>query len=144
MDRLSGTHGGEGPVGLREIKQAVFHDLQWLLNSRQWWPEDFEPLEEIPSSILNFGVADVSTLSWIASEDQRKVCQMIENVIKTFEPRLVSRTVKVSLVQQRSADDFAVRMRIEAVLSVDPFTEAVTFDTDIHVESGDVEMKSVS
>jgi len=144
MDRLSGAHGGGGPVGLREIKQAVFHDLERLLNTRQWWPTDFESLEEIPTSILNFGVPDFSTYSWIASEDQRKVCAMIEKVIKTFEPRLVPRTVKVTLVERGSADDFSVRMRIDAVLSVDPFTEAVTFDSDIHVDSGDFEMKGVS
>jgi type VI secretion system protein ImpF len=144
MDRLSGTHGARGTVGLREIKQAVFRDLQWLLNSRRWWPTDLELLDEIPTSILNYGVPDTSTYSWVASEDQRKVCSVIENVIKRFEPRLVPRTVKVALVERDGVDDFSVRMRIEAVLAVDPFTEAVSFDTDLDVDTGDFQMKSVS
>jgi type VI secretion system protein ImpF len=144
MDRLSGTHGGSGAIGLREIKQSVFRDLQWLLNSRRWWPTEFEPLEEIPTSILNYGVPDTSTYSWVAAEDQRKVCSVIENVIKTFEPRLVPRTIRVSLVEREGVDDFSVRMRIEAVLAVDPFTEAVSFDTDIDVDTGGFQMKSMS
>ena len=144
MDRLSGTHGGEGSVGLREIKQAVFHDLQWLLNSRQWWPTGFEPLEEIPTSILNYGTPDLSTYSWISSDDRRRVCTMIENVIKTFEPRLIPRTVKVYLVERDAVDDFSVRLRIDAVLAFDPYTESVSFDTDIHVDTGAFQLKGVS
>jgi type VI secretion system protein ImpF len=83
-------------------------------------------------------------LSWVSAEDQRKVCSVIENVIKTFEPRLVPRTVKIALVERDGVDDFSVRMRIEAVLAVDPFTEAVTFDTDLDVDTGGFQMKSVS
>ena len=31
-----------------------------------------------------------------------------------------------------------------AVLAIDPYTESVSFDTDIHIDTGSVEVKGVS
>lgn len=144
LDRLTGAHGAAGApgsLGLRELKRAVVHDLEWLLNSRCWWPMDITALEEASTSLINYGIGDLSIYSWISSDDRRLICSMIEDAVRTFEPRLQPRSVKVSLVERNSVEDFSVRIRIEAVLHVEPYTEMVSFDTDIHFDTGEFEVK---
>jgi type VI secretion system protein ImpF len=149
LDRLSGAHGAQGPVGsvgLRELKQAVTRDLQWLLNTRQWWPTELDVLEETPRSIITYGIPDLSVFSWISHSDRKEICSCIEEAVKTFEPRLIRRTVRASLVEteNKAADDFRVRLRIDAVLHVEPYTEPVSFDTDIEVDTGAIEVKGAA
>lgn len=147
LDRLTGANGGGSPygsIGLRELKQAVMRDLEWLLNTRMWWPGDFEELEESERSNLTYGLPDLSTYSWTNPVDQDRICSLIEEAVKSFEPRLMKRSVKVELVPSEEVDDFAVKLRIEAVLHVEPYHEPVSFDTDIHVDTGEVRVKGVS
>lgn len=145
IDRLIGAHGAAGPpgsIGLRELKRAVIRDLEWLLNSRRWWPVEIGSLDEVSTSILNYGLGDLSIYSWISSDDRRLICSMIEEAVRTYEPRLQPRSVKVSLVDRDSVEDFSVRVRIEAVLHVEPYTEMVSFDADIHFDTGDFDVRS--
>ena len=145
LDRLTGDHGaaGEpGTLGMRELKRAVIHDLEWLLNSRCWWPLEIGNLEEASTSILNYGLGDLSIYSWISSDDRRVICSMIEDAVRTFEPRLQPRSVKVSLVDRDMVEDFSVRIRIEGVLHVEPYTEMVSFDADIHFDTGEFDVRS--
>ena len=149
LDRVCGAHGAQGPVGsvgLRELKQAVTRDLHWLLNTRQWWPTELDVLEETPRSIITYGIPDLSVFSWISHSDRKEICSCIEEAIRTFEPRLIRRTVRASLVENenKAADDFRVRLRIDAVLHVDPYTEPVSFDTDIEVDTGAIEVKGAA
>jgi type VI secretion system protein ImpF len=147
LDRLSGSHGAKsayGSIGLRELKQAVQRDLGWLLNTRVWWPGDFGHLEECKKSLLTYGIPDLATYSWTSAEDRRTICDRIEQAIKMFEPRLVSRTVKVTLVETEAVDDFLVRLRIDAVLHVEPYTEPVSFDTDIEISTGAVDVRGAT
>lgn len=144
LDRLSGSHGTTSPHGsirLQDLKQALTRDLDWLLNTRVWWPGDFDHLEEAGRSILTYGLPDLTTYSWSAAGDRRAICARIETAIKTFEPRLLQRTVKVSLVETEATDYFRVRLRIEAVLHVEPYTEPVSFDTEIALDTGAIEIK---
>jgi type VI secretion system protein ImpF len=147
LDRLSGSHGAKsayGSVSLRDLKQAVARDLEWLLNTRVWWPGDFGALPESQRSILTFGIPDLTVYSWASSEDRKEICDKIEQAIKTFEPRLLPRTVKVGLVETAGIDDFRVRLRIDAVLHVEPYTEPVSFDTDIEIDTGAIDVKGAT
>lgn len=146
LDRVSGAYGGQSPmgsIGLRELKQAVTRDLEWLLNTRQWWPTELDALEETSRSIVTYGIPDLSVFSWISHSDRREICSSIEEAVRTFEPRLIGRTVRASLVEteDKAADDFRVRLRIDAVLHVEPYTEPVSFDTSIEVDTGAIEVK---
>lgn len=139
FDRLAGTGGtkrADGAVGLRELQAAVTRDLEWLLNSRCWWPGGLEELEESSRSLLNYGIPDLSSFSWASEEDSRTVARRIEDVLKLFEPRLVPRSIKVALLGRESAADFRVRLRIDATLHVEPYTERVAFDTEVDLDTG--------
>lgn len=144
LDRLSGAHGttsAYGSIRLQDLKQALTRDLNKLLNTRVWWPGDFDHLEEAGRSILTYGIPDLTTYSWSAAGDRREICARIETAIKTFEPRLLQRTVKVSFAETEATDYFRARLRIEAMLHVEPYTEPVSFDTEIALDTGAVEVK---
>jgi type VI secretion system protein ImpF len=144
LDRLTGSHGATssyGSVRLRELKQALTRDLDWLLNTRVWWPGDFGHLEEAGKSILTYGIPDLTSYSWASADDRKDVCRRLEEAIKTFEPRLLKRSVKIAFVETEASDDFRIRLRVDAVLHVEPYTEPVSFDTDIEVDTGAVEVK---
>lgn len=139
LDRLSSsyrTRSADGEVGLREIHDAVMRDLERLLNSRVWWPADLDDFEEAAESLLTYGIPDMSSFSWTSSTDNRTVTKLVEEAIKAFEPRLLARSVKVTPLERDSVDDFSVKMRIDAILQVEPYTERVTFDTELDMETG--------
>ena len=90
------------------------------------------------------GVPDLSVYSWISSDDRKTICVRLEQVIRTFEPRLLPRTVKVTPVESQTIEDFRVRLRIDAVLSVEPFHEPISFDTDIELTTGAFSVRGTS
>lgn len=146
LDRLTGRNGAAlrefGGIGLRELRDAVIRDLQELLNTQCWWPYELENLAETASSNLTYGIPDLSVYSWISSDDRKEICARLEHVIRTFEPRLLPRTVKVTLVETEAIEHFRVRLRIDSVLSVEPFHEPISFDTDIELSTGAVNVRS--
>jgi type VI secretion system protein ImpF len=145
FDRLAGTGGpkrSDGAVGLRELQAAVTRDLEWLLNSRCWWPGDIAGLEESSRSHLAYGIPDLTRYSWASEEDSRTVARQIEDVIKVFEPRLVPRSIKVALLGRESPADFRVRLRIDATLHAEPYTERVAFDTEVDLDTGLMSVRS--
>jgi type VI secretion system protein ImpF len=147
LDRLCGSHGASSSYGsilLRDLKQALTRDLDWLLNTRVWWPGDFAHLEEAGRSILTYGIPDLANYSWASADDRKDICRRLEEAIKTFEPRLLKRSVRVSMVETEASDEFRIRLRIDAVLHVEPYTEPVSFDTDIEVDTGAVQVKGTA
>jgi len=144
IDRFTrNPSGGESTffdgVGLRELKASVARDLEWLLNTRVWMPEhqhEIANLDETRKSVLAYGIPDLSTYSWSSNTDRREIAALIEGVIRTFEPRLESRSVRVEIVPTNDVDDFSLKLRIEALLHVDPISEHVTFDSSAEIEAG--------
>jgi type VI secretion system protein ImpF len=145
LDRLTGRNGGGrrafGGIGLRDLHHAVIRDLDELLNTVNWCPYELEGMPESASSNLTYGIPDLSVYSWTSPGDRTEICRRIEQVIRNFETRLLPRTVKVHLVETEAIEDFTVRLRIDAVLSVEPFHEPISFDTDIELSTGAVSVK---
>ena len=82
----------------------------------------------------------VHAARWEQAEYDRAVTDW--EIARGFEPRLQRRSVKVSLVDRDTVEDFSVRIRIEGVLHVEPYTEMVSFDTDIHFDTGEFDVRS--
>ena len=141
MDRLSASAPG-GPraalegVSAADLKRSVARDLEWLLNTRIWTEWNLDALEESRRSIMNYGIPELSTYSWNSADDARKIRGIIEAAIRTFEPRLASRSVTTEVVPSKDVSDFTLRIRIEALLEVDPISEPVTFETGLDFEGG--------
>ena len=152
LDRLSqppdeGRSGGAGAieaVGLRDVFESVTRDLDWLLNTKRWFPtEDLEGFRHATGSILTYGLPDLSAYSWRVEADARSVARVLEETIGRFEPRLREGSVRVTPVAAASPDHdpFRLRFRIEAVLQVEPIRAPVSFDTEVDFDSSQVSVR---
>lgn len=145
VDRLldfEPTNPNEAPKsrsqGLRELKQAVRRDLEWLLNTRHSPDEISETLEEVNKSVAKFGLPDFTGSSSQSDDDRRSLIRNVENALKIFEPRFIN--LKVTL-EEINRVERGVKFRIQATLRVEPTPEPVVFDTILQVGSGDFEVK---
>lgn len=118
---------------LRQLKQAVRRDLEWLLNTRQVADGVPPELKEITNSVASYGLPDFTHLSMESADDQKFVRREIEETVRRFEQRLEN--VIVSVEPVRSTDRL-LRFRIDARLRVDPAPEPITFDTVLQLGSG--------
>lgn len=127
--------GGPAPTGrarntsLAELRVAVRNDLEALLNSRPrciGWPAD---LTELDVSSINYGIPDFASFD-IASGTEREAFRAeVERIIQKFEPRF--RSVSVTLLDNAEGDERTLRMRIEAVINIDPAPEPLIFDSSV-------------
>ena len=137
--------------GLRQMKQSVRRDLEWLLNARQSSPvvantdqadhnsTSASIAHELQSSLIFYGLPDFSSASTLSVADQRRISRAIETAVAKFEPRLSD--VTVTLLPMREIER-ALRFRIDARLRVEPAPEPVTFDTVLHIHSGEYRIEA--
>jgi type VI secretion system protein ImpF len=119
---------------VRLLKSAVRRDLEWLLNTRRIADPPDEGLKEINRSVYVYGLADLSALTMAATGDRNRLVRQVLATINLFEPRLTN--VRLVMVETPDAGKKDVRLRIEAMLRMDPVPEPVTFDTVIELKSG--------
>jgi len=119
---------------VRLLKSAVRRDLEWLLNTRRIADTPDEGLKEINRSVYVYGLADLSALTMAATGDRNRLVRQVLATINLFEPRLTN--VRLVMVETPDAGKKDVRLRIEAMLRMDPVPEPVTFDTVIELKSG--------
>ncbi|HYL98385.1 MAG TPA: type VI secretion system baseplate subunit TssE [Blastocatellia bacterium] len=118
---------------LRQLKQSVRRDLEWLLNTRQEITEISPDMKELRNSLAVYGLKDFSTENVKGQKGQNRLRQAIETAVTTFEPRLDR--VRVNLLPMRQAER-ALSFRIDARLKVEPAPEPVTFDTVLQLATG--------
>jgi type VI secretion system protein ImpF len=122
---------------LRQVKQALKRDLEWLLNTRRV----LEVPDELPllaNSILAYGLPDFSNFSVKSAGDQHDLTLALEATLKRFEPRLEDVVVSVA---STSVLERAFRFKIEARLRIDPVPEPISFDTTLQLGSGNFAVK---
>ncbi len=119
---------------VRLLKGSVRRDLEWLLNSRKISDLPDEGLKEVNRSTYVYGLPDLSILTMASAGDRNKLVKQIIGAINLFEPRLTN--VRLVMVETPDAAKKDVRLRIEAMLRMDPVPEPVSFDTVIELKSG--------
>ncbi len=123
---------------LRQLKQSVRRDLEWLLNTRQTALELSPEMKETTNSVATYGLPDFTHLSIDNAGDQKMIKREIEETVRRFEGRLEN--VVVSIEPVRSIER-VMRFRIDARLKIDPTPEPVTFDTVLQLGSGHYEVR---
>jgi type VI secretion system protein ImpF len=122
---------------LRQVKQALKRDLEWLLNTRRV----LEVPEELPllaASVLAYGLPDFTNVSVKNAGEQHDLTLALETALKRFEPRLEDVVVSIA---NASVLERAFRFRIEARLRIDPVPEPISFDTTLQLGSGNFAVK---
>lgn len=119
---------------LRELKQSVRRDLEWLLNTRQVAGGVPADLKETNNSVAAYGLPDFTHLSIDSGVDQKFIKREVEEAVRRFEQRLGNVVVSIEPV---SGTDRVLRFRIDAELKIDPAPEPITFDTVLQLGNGE-------
>lgn len=142
IDREPANSGEPAPTraqSVRTLKASLRRDLEWLLNTRRT-PEavgiEFEQLEH---SLYNFGLPDITSLSWDSSRDRARLARIIEQTLDVFEPRL--KGVKVAILEASPGAQHVMRFQIEGLLDMDPAPELISFDTILQLSSGEYQVR---
>jgi type VI secretion system protein ImpF len=123
---------------LRELKQSVRRDLEWLLNTRQIAVEIPETLFELNKSVFAYGLPDITGTSAKNPAEQKRLIKRLETAIKNFESRFLDVSVTFEPVNNI---DRTIRFKIEARLNIEPTPEPVVFDTVLQLGSGGFAVK---
>ena len=122
---------------LRDLKQSVRRDLEWLLNTRNHSDEIANQLEEVSKSMAVYGLTDFTGMGVKSPGEQKMLVNSLEAAIRIFEPRLMDLRVNLEPIDEIKR---VLRFRIEARLKVDPVPEPITFDTVLQMGSGQFEV----
>ena len=115
------------------------------LVTRMWLPAEASQLEgltETSASIVTYGLPDLSNFSWANPQDCKKIAGLVERAIRTFEPRLMPRSVRCEISASEDAADFSVALHLEAILHVEPYSELVSFDSIADIAAGGIRIES--
>ena len=144
IDRLAGTgglRGGDLRIGVEDLKRTVCRAIEWLLNTKRPLDMELDGFPEALQSNLNYGIPDFSQFSAASGVDCGQLCKLIEQALRTFEPRLEPRSIRVDYLETDKLTGLQAQFRIRAILHVDPVREPVSFDTNIAMDSGNIEIK---
>ncbi|HXQ74634.1 MAG TPA: type VI secretion system baseplate subunit TssE [Pyrinomonadaceae bacterium] len=118
---------------LKELRETVRRDLEWLLNTRYIAGGIPPDLKELHNSVAAFGIPDFANLSTNQLDDQKRMRSDIEEAIRIFEPRL--QDVVVTL-QPTPSTERLMHFRIDGRLNVEPVPEPISFDTVLQLVNG--------
>jgi type VI secretion system protein ImpF len=127
---------------IRELKDSLKRDLEQLLNTRwrcRQWPPD---LSELQVSLVNYGIPDFTGVHFTSKERQDELKDVIETVIRNYEPRLSEVTVEI--VADNDTENRSCHFRIDALLMVDPAPEPISFDTKMEPVTGDFRVEGAT
>ena len=122
---------------LRELKDSVRRDLEWLLNSRRCPVEPPLSAKELWRSVYCYGLPDITGVALHTGEDRSRLARLVEAAVAAFEPRLQNVTVSMKPV---AMDSHVLRFQIEALLRTEPAPARVSFDTTLELTKGEYEV----
>ncbi|MCU0625061.1 MAG: type VI secretion system baseplate subunit TssE [Gemmatimonadaceae bacterium] len=125
---------------VRALRDAVRHDLEWLLNTRRELVLLADEMTELRRSLIRYGVPDVSSMSRDGTDTVPRLVREVEEAIAIFEPRLAQARV-VALHDPGVSARQELRFTIEALLRIDPAPERVVFDTVLEASRGDYRLR---
>jgi len=137
LDRL--LDDGSMRPSVAQIRQSVKRDLEALLNARRCWLPRPAELKELQKSVLGYGLPDFTVMELSTQEGRQWLCDEVKRTIIRFEPRLAR--VKVAMKDTETPVDRLLRLRIDAVLLVDPIPQQVAFDSELEPVSLSVTLK---
>ena len=125
-------------TSLKELKQAVRRDLEWLLNTRHSIVDIPETLKEVNRSVAVYGLPDVIGMDMDNPNEQAGLVRAIEIALEIFDPRFTNPKITLEPITNI---DRVLRFRIEATLDIEPTPEPVVFDTVLEMGSSDFSVR---
>jgi type VI secretion system protein ImpF len=128
-----------GVFNMRRLRECVFRDLRWLLNSMSLdTTEKLERYPEVERSVLNYGMPALAGRT-MSSIDPRATAERIAAAIRCFEPRLAK--VRVTAEKRAAGShEFALEFKIDAELWGQPAPQHLLMNTRIDLDTGQVSL----
>ncbi|GAB4512858.1 MAG: type VI secretion system baseplate subunit TssE [Roseibium sp.] len=134
--RLSRSYGVSEHTLLAEVRR----DLQALLNTVNLnSTQDLSDFPEVETSIINFGLPDLSVHVVDTVRIDRLADDIREALIR-FEPRMDPRTLQVLRDENSDGDTFKVRFLIKAEIRCDPIRVGSEFIADVDPAFGRIKI----
>lgn len=127
-DKKLETPGSRNQI-IRQLRESVRRDLEFLLNSRQSCEKLDKQWDHIKHSVINFGIPDYTGANLSDEEDREQFAKLIEKIIMANETRF--RKVSIKVLSADDAVDRTFRFRIDAILKVEPAVKPVVFDSSL-------------
>ena len=144
LDRLTDDDPGRPQEGRKErvmsaqkYRQAVLRDLAWLLNTYADAEQNgLDEFEEIPSSVLNYGVQNVAGMT-VSSLNVDDMQYRLIAALRRFEPRIIPDTVSIVMtVDEEEMSNRSIRFEIRGNLWTQPIPESLFIKTELDLETG--------
>jgi type VI secretion system protein ImpF len=133
-------------VSAKQLRRGVLRDLSNLLNATRLpghAPERGDACPAIARSVLNYGLPDFTGKA-LSNLDSNEISDWIAEAIRSFEPRIVSDSVRVrALPHEERTRPTAMAFLIEGDLWMQPYPERLYFRTELDVEDGDVSVRGL-
>ena len=115
-------------------------DLEWLLNAGcRPMGDDVYDFPLVARSVINYGMSDMAGLA-AAGVTQASVEKLVEQAIRTFEPRITSSTLRVRAVALEGMES-GVTFQISGELCPLPMPEALYVKTTVDLDTGRCEVR---
>ena len=147
LDRLTDDEPGKREesrnqriISVQRYRAGVLRDLEWLFNSIGHFPDEtvgeitFADYEEAYRSVINYGIRQ---LYGRFAPDIEEIEKLLTDAILVFEPRINSRTLRVSVSVERNV----VSIELTGELWVNPLPERLFIKTELDLESSQCSMK---
>ena len=121
-------------LNFTQVKAGVIRDLENLLNTKSQILPVPPAYKEVNSSLFVYGLSDFTSLNPRSTSTRQQLRQDIERTIARFEPRLKNVTVQIEVPTEEERN---IRLRITALMVLDPVAEPVTFDTYFDINRGE-------
>ena len=124
-------------LSINRLKRSVLRDLAWLLNSGNLAEtEDLSDFPEVPSSVINYGIAGIAGTS-AKSSDIPRIERTVRQAIIDFEPRILSKSLSVKVVlDDDKLSQRTLTFQIEGQLWAQPLPVSLYLSTDVDLETG--------
>ncbi len=124
---------------IRALKRAVARDMEALLNTRCIdTDEHLDGFPQTRTSMLDFGVTDLSSLSLLDPSDQAYLRDKIREAIQRHEPRLSSITVNLDAPKGMER---MLRFRVDGRLETIPARPPVRFDATLQISTSSYQIQ---
>jgi len=138
--RLSRAYGVSEQALLSEVRR----DLQALLNTINLnSAQDLSDFPEVQTSILNFGLPDLS-VHVVDTVQIERLAGDIRQALIRFEPRMDPKTLQVVRDDSVESDTFKVRFLIKADVRCDPVRVGSEFIADVDPALGRIKIIGAS
>ena len=129
-------------IGEKQFKNAVIRDLGWLMNCVSMDVcEDLDEYPEVKTSVLNFGMPDL-TGKTSSNLDVRELETEMREAILSYEPRILRKTLRVRVRTNYSAMSHnSVVFDIQGSVFGQPAPFQVILRSQLDLESGEFNVR---